>query len=158
MSNQTIIDQVRQWQQQEEIVVLATGVFDLLHIEHIRFLEKAKAAGTRLIVGIESDVRVKQIKGLLRPINHQRIRLEQLLALKVVDQAFILPDQFSSQADWEQLMADIKPDIYAISSHTSYQENKQYICQKFGVDLQIVHEHNPEISTTEIINQAQGQS
>jgi hypothetical protein len=47
--------------------------------------------------------------------------------------------------------ARLKPDIYALSSHTSYQQNKQYICRKYGVNLQIVHPHNPGISTTRII-------
>lgn len=141
---------IHEWQSQGFTTVLVTGVFDILHIEHIRFLTKAKKAGDKLIVGIETDDRVKQIKGEHRPANNQNIRLEQLLALKPVDLAFILPDKFDTQADWERLIEEIKPAIYAVSSHTSYLENKKATAEKYGAKLKIVHEFNPNISTTHL--------
>jgi cytidyltransferase-like protein len=132
-------------------VVLATGVFDLLHVEHLRFLRKAKAAGDKLIVGIESDARIRGLKGKGRPVNNQRIRQEQMSSLKAVDLAFTLPRQFSSQADWEALMASLKPDLYAVSSHDSYLQNKRAICRKTGIGFRIVHKHNPGFSTSQLI-------
>lgn len=151
MSLNQVISQVKSWQSQSQKVVLATGVFDLLHIEHIRFLTKAKAAGNKLIVGLESDARVRSIKGHSRPVNSQKIRLEQINALHLVDHAFILPHQFSTQSDWENFMIALKPDLYAVSSHTSYQANKKAICQKLGITFKIVHHHNPHHSTSLLI-------
>jgi D-glycero-beta-D-manno-heptose 1-phosphate adenylyltransferase len=147
----TLQKTIRAWQRQGQTIVLVTGVFDLLHIEHLRFLTKAKAAGDKLVVGIETDIRVKQIKGPDRPVNNQSIRLEQLQALKAVDHAFLLPQNFSAQKDWEKLIATLKPNIYAVSSSTHYLKNKRAIIQKFGGQLKIVHSHNPAISTSLII-------
>lgn len=150
MTLEMILPQLLVWKKERQTTVLVTGVFDILHIEHIRFLTKAKKAGDKLIVGIETDARVKQIKGEHRPANNQDIRLEQLLALKPVDLAFILPDKFDTQADWERLIEDIKPAIYAVSSHTSYLENKKATAEKYGAKFKIVHEFNPNISTTHL--------
>lgn len=151
----TITHEVKTWQTQGLIVVLATGVFDILHIEHIRFLTKAKAAGDRLIVGLETDTRVRQLKGAGRPINSQVVRMEQIAALKPVDQAFLLPDQFSTQSDWETFMAELHPDIYAASSHSSHLENKQNICRSNGIQFKIVHDFNREFSTTQLTGQTE---
>ena len=148
MTKEAVIKQIQTWQQAGQKVVLVTGVFDLLHIEHLRFLTKAKASGDKLVVGLESDARVKSIKGHERPINSQAIRLEQMEALKSVDLVFILPEVFSNQVAWEQLIATLKPDIYAVSSHTSFLANKRAICQKFGVTFTIVHQHNPKFSSS----------
>jgi rfaE bifunctional protein nucleotidyltransferase chain/domain len=145
-----VTDQISKWQKKNQKVVLVTGVFDLLHIEHIRFLTQAKAAGDKLIVGVESDTRAKSIKGHDRPINNQAIRLEQIAAIKVVDLAFVLPEKFSTQTDWESFMASITPNIYAVSSNTAHLENKRTICQKYGATLKIVHPFNPEYSSSKL--------
>jgi D-glycero-beta-D-manno-heptose 1-phosphate adenylyltransferase len=132
-------------------IVLVTGVFDLLHIEHIRFLTKAKALGDKLLVGIESDYRVKEIKGYERPVNNQEVRKEQLEALKPVDEVLFLPDNFNSQSDWESLIARIKPYAYAVSSHSSFLENKRWVCKKYGVRFEVVHKFNPDYSSSKIL-------
>ncbi len=131
--------------------VLVTGVFDLLHIEHIRFLQKAKAQGDQLIVAIESDVRVKHIKGHERPINNQAVRQEQLEALKCVDKVIILPQKFHTQEAWINFMRHVSPDIYAVSSNSSYSDNKQKICEQLGIKFAIVHHFNPDYSSTQIL-------
>jgi len=63
---------------EKQTVVLVTGVFDIFHSEHKVFLQKAKQAGDILLVGIESDVRVTQIKGPGRPINSQQKRQQRV--------------------------------------------------------------------------------
>ena len=90
--------------------VLVTGVFDLLHKEHIEFLKKASDLGDYLIVGIESDVRVKQMKGESRPINAQKVRKENLEKLNLANEVFILPEQFSRPEDHIKLIKKIKPE------------------------------------------------
>lgn len=142
---------IRFWQSQRQKVVLVTGVFDLLHMEHLRFLQKARNAGDRLIVGIESDVRVQSIKGGVRPVNQHKIRLEQIHALKAVDCAFSLPGKFNSQSDWEHFMGTLMPDVYAVSSNSPYQKNKHAICRQFGIRFKVVHQYNPDISTSLLI-------
>jgi len=65
--------------------IWTNGCFDILHIGHIRLFEYAKSLGDELIIGIDSDDRVKLLKGNDRPINNQNIRLEILSSIKYID-------------------------------------------------------------------------
>ena len=129
-------------------VVLVTGVFDLLHQEHRNFLEKAKAAGDFLLVCLESDARVKAMKGPDRPKQAQAVRAAALQKLPYVDAVAILPDDFASPAQHDALIKEVLPAILAVSSHSPHLDKKQAILAKYGGNVQIVHQHNPEISTT----------
>lgn len=131
--------------------MLATGVFDLLHVEHIRFLAAAKQQGDRLLVGVETDVRVRRLKGPGRPINSQEMRLEQVAALKFVDEAFLLPERFDAYEDWLALMKNLRPDIYAVSAHTEHLDTKEAICRLVGTRLAVVRPHDPSISTSLLV-------
>ncbi len=71
--------------QQQKTLTLVTGVFDLLHEEHLRFLQKAKKTADFLLVGVESDLRVRQMKGQNRPLNDQLHRLQNLQKLGIAD-------------------------------------------------------------------------
>ncbi len=73
-------------------VVFTNGVYDLIHIGHLRCLEEAKGHGDMLIVGINSDDSVKRIKGKGRPINKEATRTAIIAALECVD-AVILFDE-----------------------------------------------------------------
>ena len=132
-------------------IVLATGVFDILHQEHTNFLKNAKAVGDYLIVGVESDVRVRQMKGEGRPVNSQAVRVENLLNLNIADEVFILPEQFNKPEDHSSLIQKIKPRFLAVSSHSQHLDKKQAILKEFGGEVVIVHEHNPKISTTKLL-------
>lgn len=139
-------------------IVLATGFFDLLHQEHLNFLVKAKAAGDILIVGVESDKRARAVKGEGRPVENQSIRCSKVLQCgggTIVDYVIALPDDFDHYEAYDSLISAIKPDIYAVSSHTNYLKNKNFIVEKYGGRLVVVHEHNPAVSTTRIISQKQ---
>ncbi len=138
-------------------LVLATGFFDLLHAEHIIFLQKAKAAGDVLIVAVESDERARTLKGEGRPIESQRVRCHKLIDLQLtgklnlVDYVIQLGDDFNNFEAYDSLMDAVRPDIYAVSSHTNHQKNKAFLTEKYGGKLVVVHDFNPAISTTEII-------
>lgn len=69
--------------------IWTNGCFDILHIGHIKLLEFAKSQGDYLIVGIDSDERIKGSKGEERPINNQKDRCEFLRAIGVVDEVVI---------------------------------------------------------------------
>ena len=69
--------------------IWTNGCFDILHVGHIKMLQYARSLGDNLIVGIDSDRRVKELKGDSRPINNQDDRREFLLALSCVDDVFV---------------------------------------------------------------------
>ena len=132
-------------------IVLVTGVFDVLHGAHRNFLELAKAQGKVLLVGLESDVRVSQIKGQDRPINNQEIRLARLENWELADGVFILPEQFSLPLEHERVIAMIRPAILAVSSHTEHLEQKTRILQKYRGQVKVVFNQDPTTSTTQLL-------
>lgn len=87
--------------------VAATGCFDVLHAGHVRLLEWARNAGDRLIVGINSDSSIRQIKGPLRPINCAADRFAMLRALRCVDQVLVF-----QETDAAAFLLQHKPDIW----------------------------------------------
>lgn len=132
-------------------VVLVTGVFDVLHQDHVIFLEKAKELGDVLVVAIESDTRVKQIKGDLRPHFPEETRKKNLDELAIADMVVILPDEFSQTLHHQTFIAQIQPDYLAVSSHTAHLDKKQAIMSLHGGKVVVVHEHNPDESTTQLL-------
>lgn len=92
--------------------VLVGGCFDVLHPGHIVFLEKAKSKGDFLIVLLESDRKVKILKGKNRPVQTQEERSEVLSAIKFVDQVIMLPFM-KEEEEYDKLIKKIKPDVIA---------------------------------------------
>src|SRR5512136_2509994 len=78
-------------------VVFTNGCFDILHVGHIRYLRKARSLGDILVVGLNTDRSVRQIKGGKRPIVPQGERAEVLAALEFVDYVVLFdePDPFA---------------------------------------------------------------
>ena len=92
---------------QGKTVVSTNGCFDILHVGHIRYLEKSKSFADYLIVLLNSDISVKSIKGPSRPINNESDRAEILSALRCVDYV-VLFDEDSPK----NLLDEMKPDVY----------------------------------------------
>lgn len=136
-------------------VVLVTGVFDVLHQEHIHFLLNAKEMGDILIIAIESDKRVAQIKGPTRPHFPQHERRRQLVELDIADCVVILPEDFSKPEHHRAIISQIQPTYLAVSSHTKHLDKKQAIVSEYGGRVVVVHEHNPVDSTTHILESAE---
>ena len=90
----------------EDTVVFTNGVFDILHIGHLKLLRHAKTLGNRLIVGINSDSSVKRLKGDLRPINDQATRKESLLELGFVDDVIVFEEDTPLET-----ITKLEPDI-----------------------------------------------
>lgn len=132
-------------------IVLVTGVFDLLHKEHRRFLAAAKQAGDFLVVGIEADIRVKQMKGNDRPLQTEQQRVQQVADVSDVDLAFLLPADFNSQQHYESLIAILQPSILAVSAHSPHQDKKKAILEKYSGEVRVVREFNANVSTTKIV-------
>ncbi len=148
MLEPSLLLQLQQFHNQGKKITLVTGVFDVFHQEHLHFLQKAKELSGVLVVGLESDVRVRKMKGEGRPIQNQETRLRKIQDLGFVDLAFVLPETFSKPEDHDQLIKEIHPEFLAVSSHTAHLAEKQQILAKYGGEVKVVLEQNPAISTT----------
>jgi rfaE bifunctional protein nucleotidyltransferase chain/domain len=89
-------------------LVLTNGCFDLLHTGHVRYLEEARRCGDALIVAVNSDVSVSELKGADRPLNGELDRAEVLMALRCVDHVTI----FSGKRVTEVIRL-LRPAVYA---------------------------------------------
>ena len=76
---------VKTWKNNQQCVVFTNGCFDILHLGHIDYLEKAKLKGDKLIIGLNSDNSVKKLKGNQRPFNSIIARSRMLAAIQFVD-------------------------------------------------------------------------
>src|SRR5689334_18779927 len=88
-------------------VVFTNGVFDLLHVGHIRYLEEARGLGDVLIVGLNSDTSARALKGESRPLVPQSEREELLLALRCVDAVVIFDEPTA-----DTVLAALQPQVY----------------------------------------------
>ena len=89
-------------------IVFANGVFDLLHVGHVRYLEAARAEGDVLVVGINSDSSTRKLKGPGRPILTERARATLVAGLKSVNYVVIF-----DELDVNSLLKELRPDVHA---------------------------------------------
>ena len=87
-------------------LVFTNGVFDLLHVGHVRYLREARSLGDALLVAINSDRAVRELKGANRPVMTERERAEVLAALEAVSYVTVF-DELSPR----QLIAELLPDV-----------------------------------------------
>jgi len=88
-------------------VVATNGCFDLLHVGHVRFLQEAKALGNVLIVGVNGDASVRELKGEGRPVNGEADRAEVVAGLGCVDAVIIFPEKRATR-----FLESVNPDLY----------------------------------------------
>jgi D-glycero-beta-D-manno-heptose 1-phosphate adenylyltransferase len=96
-----------EWQAASLKIVFTNGCFDLLHLGHVRYLQEARALGDQLVLGLNSDVSVRQLKGPQRPLVGQADRAELMSTLRPVDHVIIFEELTA-----ESLVAELKPDFY----------------------------------------------
>jgi len=94
------------WKKSGKKMVFTNGCFDLIHLGHIRYLEKAKSFGDYLVIGLNSDSSVKKIKGSNRPIVPEKDRAEILTALWFVDYVVLFKETTP-----RRLIRELKPDV-----------------------------------------------
>ena len=104
---QKLIPIVEKLKSQNKKIVTTNGVFDILHLGHVKYLEEAKKLGDILIVGVNTDKSVKQNKGDKRPINDEKSRMSVLAALESVDYVFLF-----NENDPRNWLDKIKPNIH----------------------------------------------
>lgn len=98
---------IEELKKQGKKIVFTNGVFDILHVGHLTYLEEAKSFGDILIVGINSDSSVKVNKGDKRPINSEEDRAKMIIGLKPVDYAVIFDEKTPIE-----IIAKIKPNVH----------------------------------------------
>jgi len=117
-------------------IVATNGCFDLLHVGHVRYLKAARALGDALIVGINGDQSVRELKGTGRPINGENDRAEIVAALECVDLVTIFPEMRAIR-----FLELASPDVYVkggdYNQDTLNAEERQAL-QKIGAKIDIV--------------------
>ena len=88
-------------------VVATNGCFDLIHVGHVRFLQEARACGDSLVVGLNGDASVTELKGAGRPVNPEADRAEVLAALGCVDAVVVFPEKRATR-----FLEVAQPDTY----------------------------------------------
>ena len=139
---QEITDIAKELQLNKKKVVFTNGCFDILHVGHISYLEKAKSFGDVLIVGLNSDESVKMLKGEDRPIINQLDRAYTLAALEVVDYVVIFNDETPLE-----LIKAIKPNT--LVKGADY-KNKKIVGHDIAHELKLVDFVNGKSSTQTI--------
>ena len=127
----------------KEKIIWTNGCFDILHRGHIELFEYAKSLGDELVVGIDSDRRVKEDKGEDRPINSLDDRAIILQSIKYIDRVI----EFDSTNELERLIKDIRPDVMVIGSDW---KNKPVVGSEYTNEL-IFFNRIDGYSTTNII-------
>ncbi len=135
-------------QKQGKKLVFTNGCFDLLHAGHVRYLQQARELGDALVVGLNSDASVRELKGPTRPLNRERDRAEVLAGLRAVDGVVVFTDKRATE-----LIEAIQPHIYAKGGDytpESLDPGERAALQKAGTQIQILS-LVPGRSTTKII-------
>jgi rfaE bifunctional protein nucleotidyltransferase chain/domain len=96
-----------QWRSEGKTVALANGVFDLLHVGHVRYLEGARSMADRLVVAVNSDASTRQVKGPGRPVIPEGERAELLAALSCTDAVLVFSDP-----DVRAVLRVVRPHVH----------------------------------------------
>ena len=123
--------------------IFVNGTFDVLHRGHLELLNYAKSLGEFLYVGIDTDERIKELKGPTRPIINQDDRSFFLRMLKPVNQV----ELFSTDEELENLIKGFNPDIMVVGSDY---KNKRVIGSEYAKQL-LFFDRIDEYSSTKII-------
>lgn len=130
-------------------IVLVGGCFDILHVGHVLFLEKAKAKGDILFVWVESDESIRKSKGENRPIHTQKQRATVIAALACVDYVIPLP-HFADNKHYDDLVKKIKPAIIAATKGDPEIIHKQRSAKLVGATVAYVTKRVSKASTSNL--------
>jgi len=123
--------------------IFVNGCFDVLHPGHIELFKFAKSLGDKLIIGIDSDRRIKHMKGDSRPINNEQFRYTMLLAIRHIDDVYV----YDSDLELESLIQKIDPSIMVLGSDW---KNKKIVGAQFAKKI-IFFNRIEQYASTKII-------
>jgi rfaE bifunctional protein nucleotidyltransferase chain/domain len=130
--------QVEKWRSHGQKIVFTNGCFDILHLGHVDYLEKAAGLGDRLIIGLNTDDSVSRFKGPERPIQDQNSRARILSSLQFVDMVVL----FNEDTPLE-LISKLIPDILVKGS--------DYLAENI-VGAEVVKKHGGEVKTIDFVS------
>ena len=136
-----------------QTLVFTNGCFDLLHVGHVRYLQAARGRGDVLVVGLNGDDSVRQLKGPKRPLNPEAARAEVLAALCAVDHVVIFDEPRVTA-----LLAEVRPDVYVKGGdYTLETLNREELAvvQRLGARVELIP-MVPGFSTTGILQKMGG--
>jgi len=125
------------------ITVFVNGTFDVLHRGHLSLLNYARSLGDYVVVGIDTDERVKEKKGSFRPINSVEDRALMLVNLKSVDEV----KYFGTDDELKNLVKSVNPDIMVVGSDWK----DKSVIGSYYADKLLFFDRIDEYSTTKII-------
>ena len=129
-------------------VVLTSGSFDLIHLGHVKYLAKAKEFGDVLVVGVDSDAKIKRRKGDDRPMVPEQERLEMLAHQRPVDVVYLKKDD---DPRWGLIKA-VEPDTLVLTADHSYSEDDRAQLREICGSVEVL-ERQATITTSERIRQ-----
>ena len=124
-------------------IVFVNGCFDILHPGHVKLFQHARNLGNKLIVAIDSDEKVKQMKGDSRPVNSQDDRKFILESIRYIDEVII----FNSKEELQGLVKEIRPAIMVVGSDW---KGKEVIGSNYAKEVRFF-DRIGDYSTTNII-------
>jgi D-glycero-beta-D-manno-heptose 1-phosphate adenylyltransferase len=125
---------IRELQQRGSRVVLANGCFDTLHVGHVRYLSGAKREGDVLVVAVNADSSVSQLKGPGRPILNEQARAQLVASLRDVDFVMLF-----AEPNVEALLEDLRPDVHAKGTDYTLQSvPERAVSERLGIRIAIV--------------------
>lgn len=117
ISREELPPKVAFWRLKDRKIVFTNGCFDLLHLGHIDYLERAKKLGDVLVLGLNDDASVTRLKGKNRPLNSVEVRSRMLAALEFIDAVVV----FEEDTPYELIKA-VQPDILVKGSDYKVEE------------------------------------
>lgn len=108
LSREALKTRANMWRYKGKKIVFTNGVFDILHHGHLTYLAQAASHGNVLVVGVNSDVSVKRLKGEERPLTHEQDRAFQLASLLMVDAVCIFDEDTP-----KELIETVQPNVLA---------------------------------------------
>ena len=130
-----------------ERIVFANGCFDTLHVGHIRYLEGARREGDMLVVGVNADSSVCNLKGPGRPIFDENARAQLVAALRCVDYVVLF-----AEPNVESLLEDLRPDVHAKGTdYTADTVPERAVALRLGIRVAIVGD-TKDHSTRELLD------
>ena len=136
-------------------LVLTNGCFDLLHTGHVRYLEQARKLGDALVVAINSDQSVRELKGPERPLNGESDRAEVLAALRCVDHVSVFEGKRVTE-----VIRQLRPAVYAKGGDYTLETldpQERAALEEVGAEIKLLS-LVPGKSTTSMLKRARNES
>ena len=129
-------------------IVLTSGSFDLVHLGHVKYLARAKELGDVLVVGVDSDAKIRKRKGDDRPLVPENERLEMLAHQRPVDLLYLKDD---GGERWELIKA-VEPDVLVLTADHNYSDDDLAGLREICGDIAVI-ERQADVTTSERIRQ-----